>query len=191
MKNFFIRLGTSISQKLPCLIKSFVYANGELTLNVDSSSLSKVLFFLKYHTNLQYKVLVDMTAVDYPTRPNRFDVVYHLLSIKYNTRIRVKTVINELDSIESTTNLYSSAGWAEREVWDMFGILFLNHKDLRRILTDYGFEGFPLRKDFPLSGYIAVRYDEFTKIVVCEPIEHAQEFRSFDLQTPWNSRVIS
>ncbi len=191
MKNFFIRLGTSISQKLPCLIKSFVYANGELTLNVDSSSLSKVLFFLKYHTNLQYKVLVDMTAVDYPTRPNRFDVVYHLLSIKYNTRIRVKTVINELDSIESITNLYSSAGWAEREVWDMFGILFLNHKDLRRILTDYGFEGFPLRKDFPLSGYIAVRYDEFTKIVVCEPIEHAQEFRSFDLQTPWNSRVIS
>jgi len=191
MKNFFIRLGTSISQKLPCLIKSFVYANGELTLNVDSSSLSKVLFFLKYHTNLQYKVLVDMTAVDYPTRPNRFDVAYHLLSIKYNTRIRVKTVINELDSIESITNLYSSAGWAEREVWDMFGILFLNHKDLRRILTDYGFEGFPLRKDFPLSGYIAVRYDEFTKIVVCEPIEHAQEFRSFDLQTPWNSRVIS
>ncbi len=191
MKIFFIRLGTSISQKLPCLIKSFVYANGELTLNVDSSSLSKVLFFLKYHTNLQYKVLVDMTAVDYPTRPNRFDVVYHLLSIKYNTRIRVKTVINELDSIESITNLYSSAGWAEREVWDMFGILFLNHKDLRRILTDYGFEGFPLRKDFPLSGYIAVRYDEFTKIVVCEPIEHAQEFRSFDLQTPWNSRVIS
>ena len=191
MKNFFIRLGTSISQKLPCLIKSFVYVNGELTLNVDSSSLSKVLFFLKYHTNLQYKVLVDMTAVDYPTRPNRFDVVYHLLSIKYNTRIRVKTVINELDSIESITNLYSSAGWAEREVWDMFGILFLNHKDLRRILTDYGFEGFPLRKDFPLSGYIAVRYDEFTKIVVCEPIEHAQEFRSFDLQTPWNSRVIS
>ena len=191
MKNFFIRLGTSISQKLPCLIKSFVYANGELTLNVDSSSLSKVLFFLKYHTNLQYKVLVDMTAVDYPTRPNRFDVVYHLLSIKYNTRIRVKTVINELDSIESITNLYSSAGWAEREVWDMFGILFLNHKDLRRILTDYGFEGFPLRKDFPLSGYIAVRYDEFTKIVVCEPIEHAQEFSSFDLQTPWNSRVIS
>ena len=191
MKIFFIRLGTSISQKLPCLIKSFVYANGELTLNVDSSSISKVLFFLKYHTNLQYKVLVDMTAVDYPTRPNRFDVVYHLLSIKYNTRIRVKTVINELDSIESITNLYSSAGWAEREVWDMFGILFLNHKDLRRILTDYGFEGFPLRKDFPLSGYIAVRYDEFTKIVVCEPIEHAQEFRSFDLQTPWNSRVIS
>jgi NADH:ubiquinone oxidoreductase subunit C len=110
MKNFFIRLGTSISQKLPCLIKSFVYANGELTLNVDSASLSKVLFFLKYHTNLQYKVLVDMTAVDYPTRPNRFDVVYHLLSIKYNTRIRVKTVINELDSIESITNLYSSAG---------------------------------------------------------------------------------
>jgi len=191
MKKFFIRLGTSISQKLPCLIKSFVYANGELTLNVDASALSKVLFFLKYHTNLQYKVLVDMTAVDYPTRPNRFDVVYHLLSIKYNTRIRVKTVINELDSLESMTNLYNSAGWAEREVWDMFGILFLNHKDLRRILTDYGFEGFPLRKDFPLSGYIAVRYDEFTKIVVCEPIEHAQEFRSFDLQTPWNSRIIS
>jgi len=191
MKKFFIRLGTSISQKLPCLIKSFVYANGELTLNVNASALSKVLFFLKYHTNLQYKVLVDMTAVDYPTRPNRFDVVYHLLSIKYNTRIRVKTVINELDSLESITNLYSSAGWAEREVWDMFGILFLNHKDLRRILTDYGFEGFPLRKDFPLSGYIAVRYDEFTKIVVCEPIEHAQEFRSFDLQTPWNSRIIS
>jgi NADH dehydrogenase (ubiquinone) Fe-S protein 3 len=110
MKKFFIRLGTSISQKLPCLIKSFVYANGELTLNVDASALSKVLFFLKYHTNLQYKVLVDMTAVDYPTRPNRFDVVYHLLSIKYNTRIRVKTVINELDSLESMTNLYNSAG---------------------------------------------------------------------------------
>ena len=183
-------MGTSISQKLPSLIKSFVYANGELTLNVDSSSISKVLFFLKYHTNLQYKVLVDMTAVDYPTRANRFDVVYHLLSVKYNTRIRIKTVVNELDSLESITSLYSSAGWAEREVWDMFGILFINNNDLRRILTDYGFEGFPLRKDFPLSGYIGVRYDEFTKIVVCEPIEHAQEFRSFDLQTPWNSRII-
>jgi len=188
MKNLSVYFGESLVAKLPKYIKSFVYANGELTINVDFCHISKVLFFIKNHSTTQYKVLIDMTAVDYPSKDFRFEVVYSLLSVRFNSRLRIKTVINELETINSATSLYPSANWAEREIWDMFGIFFSGHSDLRRILTDYGFEGHPLRKDFPLSGYIAVRYDELTKIVVCEPIEHAQEFRSFNLETPWNSK---
>jgi NADH/F420H2 dehydrogenase subunit C len=135
--------------------------------------------------NTQYKLLVDITAVDYPSRPLRFEVVYNLLSIQYNARIRIKTCVDEIKPLISSTGVFSSAGWWEREVWDMFGIFFSNHPDLRRILTDYGFQGHPLRKDFPLTGYVEVRYDDSEKRVVTESLELTQEFRFFDFSSPW------
>ena len=131
--------------------------------------------------------LIDITAVDYPDRENRFTVVYNLLSVDLNSRIRLKTEVDGLTSIESVTALYPCAAWWEREVWDMFGIFFTNHPDLRRILTDYGFQGHPLRKDFPVTGYTEVRYDETEKRVIYEPLELSQEFRSFDFASPWES----
>ena len=128
---------------------------------------------------------MDVTAVDYPTKNERFEVVYNLLSLQYNTRIRIKTHINELTPVDSLVPVYNSASWWERETWDMFGIFFANHPDLRRILTDYGFEGHPLRKDFPLSGYVEVRYDDSEKRVVTEAVELTQDFRYFDFSSPW------
>merc|ERR1712156_742263 len=128
---------------------------------------------------------MDVTAVDWPDRPYRFEIVYNFLSIQFNQRIRVKTYADEVTPIDSITPLFDSANWAEREVWDMFGVFFTNHPDLRRILTDYGFEGHPLRKDFPLSGYLECRWDDEAKRVVQEPVELAQEFRKFDLAAPW------
>lgn len=150
------------------------------------------LDFLKNHMNTQYKVLIDITAVDYPSKYNRFEIVYNLLSVQYNNRIIVKTIVDEYSNInsqnysqcvDSSQSLYSCATWYEREVWDMFGIFFNNNPDLRRILTDYGFSGHPLRKDFPLSGYKEVRYDDSEKRVITESIECSQEFRSFDYET--------
>jgi len=141
--------------------------------------------FLRDHINAQCKQLMDITAVDYPTRELRFEVVYNFLSIQYNSRVRVKACVDEITSIQSVTQLFSSASWWEREVWDMFGIFFSDHPDLRRILTDYGFQGHPLRKDFPLSGYVEVRYDDSEKRVITEPIELTQEFRLFDFSSPW------
>jgi NADH/F420H2 dehydrogenase subunit C len=135
--------------------------------------------------NTQYKVLVDVTAVDYPSRPLRFEVVYNLLSVTYNARIRIKTCVDEIQPLLSSSPVYSSAGWWEREIWDMFGIFFSNHPDLRRILTDYGFQGHPLRKDFPLTGYVEVRYDDSEKRVITESLELTQEFRFFDFSSPW------
>jgi NADH dehydrogenase (ubiquinone) Fe-S protein 3 len=126
-----------------------------------------------------------MTAVDYPTRSHRFELVYMLLSLPYNTRIKVKTYANEVDPIPSTVSLFKGAEWMEREVWDMYGVFFTQHPDLRRILTDYGFEGHPLRKDFPLTGFTEVRYDDSKKRVVQEPLELAQAFRYFEYQSPW------
>jgi NADH/F420H2 dehydrogenase subunit C len=167
-------------------ISSYYFNLGELCLNVSYQKLIPIMTFLKYHTNCQFKLLSDMTAVDYPSRKDRFDVVYNLLSVRFNTRIRVKVIINEFQSLESITSIYSAAGWFERETWDMFGIFFINHPDLRRILTDYGFEGYPLRKDFPLSGYIEVRYNESKKRVVYEKLMLPQEFRLFTFETPWD-----
>lgn len=128
---------------------------------------------------------MDIAGVDYPSRPHRFDVVYNLLSVRYGTRIRVKTYASETSPVPSVAELYPGANWYEREAWDMYGIFFSGHPDLRRILTDYGFEGFPLRKDFPLTGYVEVRYDDEKKRVVAEPLELAQAFRSFDSASPW------
>ena len=128
---------------------------------------------------------MDVTAVDWPDRPYRFEVVYNMLSLQFNQRIRVKTYTDELTPLDSVTGLFDSADWAEREVWDMYGVFFSNHPDLRRILTDYGFEGHPQRKDFPLAGYYEVRYCNEVKRVIQEPVEFAQEFRKFDFQSPW------
>ncbi len=159
--------------------------HSELMLRVERSTILKVLRFLRDDANCQFKMLVDICGVDWPERPERFEVVYNLLSLKQNQRIRVKVSTDEDTPVPSATALFSTAGWFEREAWDLYGILFSDHPDLRRILTDYGFQGHPLRKDFPLSGYVQVRYDEEQKRVVYEPVKLTQEFRSFDFLSPW------
>jgi len=162
---------------------------GEIIIHISSPDAILPFFaYVKNHTNLQMKILIDITAVDYPTRDKRFEVVYHLLSVQYNTRLRVKVCVDEMTSIPSIETIYRAAGWFEREIWDMFGIFFSNHSDLRRILTDYGFEGHPLRKDFPLSGYVETRYDESEKRVLVEPIEMPQDFRFFEFANPWEMK---
>lgn len=149
------------------------------------NDLRNTLFFLRDHEGCLFKTLIDILAVDYPEKTERFSLVYCLLSIKYNVRVRIKISLDELTSVPSITDIYKSACWMEREVWDMNGIFFDNHPDLRRILTDYGFEGYPLRKDFPLSGYTEVRYDDSQKRVVSEPIEMTQEYRVFNFKSSW------
>jgi NADH-quinone oxidoreductase subunit C len=158
---------------------------GELILWAKRPAIVRVLTHLRDDPNCLFKVLVDLCGVDYPERPERFEVVYNLLSLKHNRRIRVKVATDETGPVPSVTSVYSAAGWYEREAWDLFGIFFSDHPDLRRILTDYGFEGHPLRKDFPLTGYVEVRYDEDRKRVVYEPVKLKQEFRSFDFLSPW------
>lgn len=180
-----INFAKSLIKIVPKWIQYYVYHKNELILYVYPDSLIPFLFFLRDHMNTQYKVLIDVTAVDYPSRPLRFEVVYNLLSVQYNARIRIKTCVNEIKPLISCTQVYSSAGWWEREVWDMFGIFFSNHPDLRRILTDYGFQGHPLRKDFPLTGYVEVRYDDSEKRVITESLELTQELRFFDFSSPW------
>jgi NADH/F420H2 dehydrogenase subunit C len=161
----------------------------ELSITIKPSEIKKVLFYLRDHTYSKYEVLIDIVGVDYPSKKERFEVNYLLLSLRYNSRIIVKCNVDEVTPIESVTDIYKVAGWHEREVYDMFGIYFKNHPDLRRILTDYGFMGHPLRKDFPLTGYTEVRYDTTEKRVLYEPVEIAQEFRSFNLISPWASSV--
>jgi NADH-quinone oxidoreductase subunit C len=159
--------------------------HGELILWVRRESIVKVLTFLRDDPRCLFKVLVDLCGVDYPQRPERFEVVYNLLSLHHNQRIRVKVTTDEETPVPSVSGVFSTANWFEREAWDLFGIYFSDHPDLRRILTDYGFEGHPLRKDFPLTGYVEVRYDEEQKRVVYEPIKLKQEFRSFEFLSPW------
>ena len=182
MNQSFVHVLTSM---VPIWLEEIQVIRDEIICIVPSCALLPFLTFLKNHTNTQFKMLIDITAVDYPSRSSRFEVVYQLLSIHYNARIRVKTNVDELTPIESVSSLFPSANWFERETWDMFGICFLNHPDLRRILTDYGFEGHPLRKDFPVSGYVEFRYDDSKKRVISEPVELAQEFRYFDFASPW------
>ena len=190
--NLYIQFGEYLLKQLP--INSILFAKNELSIVISSKYVIPVLTFLNKHTNCQFKILTDMCAVDYILKINRFEVIYNLLSIKYNTRIRVKTVVDEVTFIPSITSIYKNAEWLEREVWDMFGVFFTNHPDLRRILTDYGFEGHPLRKDFPLVGYTEVRYDESKKRVVSEPLEFPQELRLFNFKTPlynnFNQNII-
>jgi len=160
-------------------------ALGELTLLVAASDIVPVLTALRDDRQCLFEVLIDICGVDYPERAKRFDVVYHLLSPRRNQRIRVKCETDEETAVPSVVDVFPAANWFEREAYDMYGILFSGHPDLRRILTDYGFQGYPLRKDFPLTGYVEVRYDDAQKRVVYEPVKLTQEFRSFDFESPW------
>lgn len=158
---------------------------GELTLEVERESITKVLTFLRDDVKCLFEVLIDLCGVDYPERVLRFDVVYHLLSPRLNQRIRIKVATDEDTPVASVIPVFPAANWYEREAFDMYGILFSDHPDLRRLLTDYGFQGYPLRKDFPLTGFVEVRYDDEAKRVVYEPVKLMQEFRSFDFESPW------
>jgi NADH-quinone oxidoreductase subunit C len=178
-------IGDYIGNKLAGSIRSSDITGGELTLHVDADALLKVLAFLRDDVNCQFKQLIDVCGADYPERERRFEVIYHLLSMTQNARVRLKIDTDEETPVPSATGLFSAAGWWEREAWDLYGILFADHPDLRRILTDYGFEGHPLRKDFPLTGYVEVRYDDEQKRVVYEPVKLTQEFRTFDFLSPW------
>ena len=165
---------------LPKYIQQFSVWKDELTIYITPSGVLPVISFLKYHTAAEYTMVADITAVDYPTKDQRFEVVYNLLSVRHNSRIRVKTYADEATPVPSITGLYDGANWYEREVYDLFGVFFVGHPDLRRIMTDYGFDGHPLRKDFPLTGYTEIRYDEEKKRIVVEPLELTQAFRNFE-----------
>ena len=171
--------------KLGGALLSAETAFGELTITVERDQIVQVLKTLRDDARCRFEQLIDLCGVDYPARPNRFDVVYHLLSPRMNQRIRVKLETDEATPVPSVLPVFSAANWYEREAYDMYGILFFGHPDLRRLLTDYGFQGYPLRKDFPLTGYVEVRYDDEKKRVVYEPVRLTQEFRSFDFESPW------
>jgi NADH-quinone oxidoreductase subunit C len=160
-------------------------AGHELTVSVQPAAIAGFVQYLRTDPNCRFTTLIDITAVDWPAREQRFDVVYHFLSMHLNQRIRVKAPVREGEIVPSIAEVYPSANWYEREVFDMYGILFSGHPDLRRILTDYGFQGHPLRKDFPTTGYVEIRYDEEVKRVVYEPVELVQEYRLFDFMSPW------
>jgi len=179
------QLAELISDSQENAVISTTIAHGELTVNATLNGLLDLVEFLKAKGECRFSTLVDITAVDYPTRERRFDVVYHFLSMYQNQRIRLKVSIREDEIMPSITAIHPSAGWFEREVFDMFGILFSGHPDMRRLLTDYGFRGHPLRKDFPTTGYSEVRYDEMEKRVVYEPVSLVQEYRQFDFMSPW------
>ena len=159
--------------------------NDQIEIIIDKEKLISSIIFLKDNIDCQFKQLTDLAGVDYPGRKSRFEIVYHLLSFKFNFRIRVKVLIDEDSSVESLTPVFPCANWFEREAFDMYGIQFIGHPDMRRILTDYGFEGHPLRKDFPLTGNVEVRYNEIEKKVVYEPVKLQQDYRNFDIQSPW------
>ncbi|MEK9901566.1 MAG: NADH-quinone oxidoreductase subunit C [Rhodospirillaceae bacterium] len=178
-------LGDYIAAALPQDVIGTEVAFGELAVTVRPASIVRVLSFLRDDSTCLFKVLVDLSGADYPEREARFEVIYSLLSMSQNQRVRVKLSVGEDDPVPSATGVYSAAGWCERETWDMFGIYFSDHPDLRRILTDYGFEGHPMRKDFPLTGRVEVRYDETQKRVVYDPVKLTQDFRSFDFLSPW------
>lgn len=178
-------LAEYVEQKRSDCVISWDVMNGELNISVAPSNIASFVEFLRTDNRCKFSTLVDITGVDYPDRTKRFDVVYHLLSMYQNHRIRLKVSIRENEAINSIVTVHPSANWFEREVFDMFGILFRDHPDLRRILTDYGFQGFPLRKDFPTTGYNEVRYDEVQKKVVYEPVSLTQEYRQFDFMSPW------
>ena len=167
------------------LIEDASSQNGELVVRCSVENLIEVLTNLRDDDDLAFTQLTDLTAVDYPNRPYRFEMVYQLISITQNQRLRVLVAVEEGAVVPSVISIFNAANWAEREVWDMFGIFFSGHPDLRRLLTDYGFEGHPLRKDFPLTGYVEVRYDDTQRRVVYEPVHLVQEYRDFDFLSPW------
>ena len=181
----------NLKYKVPKWVQSYEIKNNEVCLNIHPEYILPFFIFLKNHIDTQFKILIDLCGADFPSRQKRFEIIYNLLSVKYNTRIRIKTCVDSITPVSSISKIYSTANWFERETWDMFGVFFYNHPDLRRILTDYGFEGHPLRKDFPLSGYTEVRYDDSKKRVISESIELAQEFRYFDFSNPWDQTIKS
>ncbi|MDE1145690.1 MAG: NADH-quinone oxidoreductase subunit C [Azospirillaceae bacterium] len=180
-------LGAKIAAALPGAVTSVELKGGELVINATRDGLLKTLTVLRDDAGCRFTQLIDITAVDWPSKPERFEVVYLLLSVSKNLRARVKVTTDEDTPVPSCVPLFPAAGWYERETWDMFGVFFSGHPDLRRILTDYGFEGHPLRKDFPLTGYVEVRYDDEQKRVVYEPVKLTQDFRAFDFMSPWEA----
>jgi len=178
-------LASHIEAKLPGTVQQRSIVRGELTLVVGREDIARTLKELRDDSQCRFEVLIDICGVDYPERQRRFDVVYHLLSPRRNQRVRVKCETDEDGPVPSAVEVFPAANWYEREAYDMYGILFSGHPDLRRLLTDYGFQGHPMRKDFPLTGYVEVRYDDQQKRVVYEPVKLTQEFRSFDFESPW------
>ena len=182
-------IGAAIADGLGAAVLSSRIIAEELVLNVERNSIVKTMTFLRDDVNCQFKQLMDLCGVDYPEREMRFDVVYNLLSLTQNSRVRVKIETDEATQVPSISDVFSSAAWWEREAWDLYGIFFSDHPDLRRILTDYGFDGHPLRKDFPLTGYVEVRYDDEQKRVIYEPVKLTQEYRNFDFLSPWEGML--
>jgi len=178
-------LGAAIVRALPGAVSDYRVALGELTIHADAKEIVRVVTFLRDDPGCRFWCIIDVTAVDWPSRQNRFDVVYHFLSPKQNVRVRVTIETDESTVVPSIVEVFAGADWYERETYDLYGILFAGHPDLRRILTDYGFEGYPLRKDFPLTGFVEVRWDDEQKRVVYDRVRLAQEFRDFDFLSPW------
>jgi NADH-quinone oxidoreductase subunit C len=178
-------LGKSVAAALPASVTGYTVAYHELNVTARASDIVAVMRFLRDDVRCQFINFIDVTAVDWPGREQRFDVVYHLLSPKLNLRVRVKTPTDEDTAVPSIIDVFPGAEWFERETYDLSGVVFAGHPDMRRILTDYGFEGHPLRKDFPLTGFVEVRYDDELKRVVYEPVRLTQEFRNFDFLSPW------
>ncbi len=180
-----VALGEAIAAAPGSAVQRAYVEYGELNLVADASRIVDTLTYLRDDPGCLFKCFIDITAVDYPARAKRFDVVYHLLSPRHNTRVRIKAAVAEDEAVPSAISVFPASDWYEREIWDLFGVPFSSHPDLRRILTDYGFEGHPLRKDFPMTGFVEVRYDDAQKRVVNEPVRLTQEFRSFDFLSPW------
>lgn len=178
-------LSAYVTEEKSDLVEGAEIAYGELTIIAQPSSIVPLMTFLRDDPQCQFVCLLDVCGVDWPGRPQRFDVVYHLLSPRQNVRLRIKVAAGEGEAVPSVTGVHPGADWFEREAYDLYGILFTGHPDLRRILTDYGFEGHPLRKDFPLTGFVEVRYDDESKRVVYDPVELRQEYRDFDFLSPW------
>lgn len=182
-------LADYIAEKLKNSVESTSFISDEMVIHAKTETLERTMQFLRDDRECQFQILVDVCGVDYPDRPNRFEVVYNLLSMRQNNRAKVKVRVAEDELVPSVTKIFSSALWFEREVWDMYGVPFSGNPDLRRILTDYGFEGHPQRKDFPLTGYVELRYNEELKRVVYEPVKLTQDFRSFDYTSPWEGMI--
>lgn len=180
-------LADYIKEKLGASLHGYEFFKDELVLNVRCDDLVKILDFLRDDKECGFQMLMDVAGADYPDRPERFEVIYSLLSLRHNHRARVKVKASEDTLVPSAVSVFSAAGWFEREVWDMYGVMFDGNPDLRRILTDYGFEGHPQRKDFPLTGYVELRYDDELKRVVYEPVKLTQDFRGFDYLSPWEA----
>ncbi len=185
MEEILRELGEHVTQALPGAVTGYALAHGELTLQAKAGEIVKVAQFLRDDPKCRFQSFTDLCGVDWPARAKRFDVVVHLLSPKRNLRVRIKVETDEDTPVPSITGVFPGANWFEREAYDLYGILFTGHPELRRLLTDYGFDGHPLRKDFPLTGFVEVRWDDELKRVVYEPVRLAQEFRNFDFLSPW------